>query len=274
MVPDIIVKGGNAESKISADSVDVRVDGDLAKCRVNGVPLADLMVLYNKDKGVVQEVPVPALYDSLYDVVDKLGGDKLRFECLPVARYGLAVKNLRDVCNADAVHNVQPVGNRAFSVGEIFLARLIDSDLWKVYLDSCTGFVTKKGSSLFKIVPKCKELVEIASDFRGDFLPIVYDDVEGEEFDGRKYNRLMTEKQALKDKAWLVLCDNRNDLKEQYVGEVFSDGRIEGMGVWTVQNALVDQLRAACVCIRNNGSSANGNVNLGSGARFARVALK
>ena len=200
--------------------------------------------------------------------------------------YAQGVHALQDACRENSVHPqfVQSEGGiyRPLTFKENLQARVEDYHsnegdklrLFKTWLNSCCGVAYKKGSTKFKIVPLCEELVTIDEDFNQGFFPINYDSVQGVELDfsQAKYGTLLTQQEVLEHPAWLVVVEEDKELLRAYTEIVFSERKREKlMRFWIENNPDQDQLRALFVYNLVSGSSADGSYDLNYRGSFLRV---
>ncbi len=91
-------------------------------------------------------------------------------------------------------------------------------------LDSCTGITFKACTSKFKIVPKCGELITIDKDFKGSFLQVDYNFIDGIELDSNdaKYGTLLTSSEVKSHPAWLTAVEEDAALLSEYADILFS----------------------------------------------------
>lgn len=153
---------------------------------------------------------------------------------------------------------------------EVIEARLKDSSLFETWQDSCTGIAYKKNSTKFKLIPKCKELLEIDKDFDDYFIKVNYSKLKGIELDNKKgkYDELLTKAEVMKHPAWLKLLGK--PLLKKYVDIVFKD-KNKAMAFWIRENTDSDELRALYVFGLGVVSGAGGFL-LDNGGSFLRVA--
>ena len=144
--------------------------------------------------------------------------------------------------------------------------------LFKTWLDSCCGVAYKGGTTKFKIVPRCRELVTIQRDFNREFMPINYDSVQGVELDSSqgKYRTLLTQQEVLEHPAWLAAVEGDKDLLKAYSEIIFAERSGKNMGFWVLNQPSEDQLRALFVSSLDGGSSAGGGYLYKRGS-FLRV---
>jgi hypothetical protein len=187
--------------------------------------------------------------------------------------YAQGVQRLRE-----AQERGEHVLDRPLTFGENLVGRLQDQDLFNNWLWSCTGIAYKAGSSRFKIIHECDQLIDIEPNFNQGFIAVNYDDLAGDnviEFDRNDatYNGLLTRDQVLNHPAWQAAVGD-DKLLQDYTTEVFQRfNRSTAMGFWLRNNIDTDQLRALCVDSIDDGSGAVGSGNLSDRcARFALVA--
>jgi len=148
-------------------------------------------------------------------------------------------------------------------------------ELFKVYLDSCTGFAYKKDTTKFKINSICSELITIDEAFTKTFKSVDYNSFQGVELDSKDdvYNSLLTKTQFLNHKGYGVLYDDDVSLMNAYWDIVHSlTSRDELLGLRVRQNTTKDELLALYVSSGDDISDADGGNGLYANARFLRVA--
>ncbi len=172
---------------------------------------------------------------------------------------------------------------RPFTFKENILARVEayesgDHSLFDIWLDSCTGIAYKTGTTQFKIIPQCAELIGINKDFSQRFLPVEYNTIMGVELDCSKgkYNQSLTNAEIMEHPAWLAVMEGDRTLLRAYTDIVFRaygakyHSTHKQMGFDVRKNTPTDELRAVfvhdLVCI----SSADGGDDLSNGGCFLR----
>lgn len=170
---------------------------------------------------------------------------------------------------------------RPFTFRENILARVEayergDKTLFNTWLNSCTGIVTKKGTTKLKIDPRSANMIAIPEDFTGNFLPVIYDDVPVRELDSSNgnYNRLLGKNEIEDHQGWREALENDVALLRVYRDIIFNDfkkGRAMRFNVQ--QNAQQDELRALFVRSLDYSSSVGGYVLNGVGS-FLRGSTK
>jgi len=87
------------------------------------------------------------------------------------------------------------------------------------WIDSCTGMAYKGGTTKFKVVPTCEELITIKNSFNETFLPIEYDAIVGVELDttAGKYDTSLTKKEVMDHPGWLAAVDEDKELLRKSV---------------------------------------------------------
>ena len=211
------------------------------------------------------------------------------------ARYGEALVALRGLCASDdGLHPFAGGVARPLTFKETVQARIEQCEregaasLWESWLDTGSAIVYQKGTTKFRVVVPCSDalLNDVPASFRGDFLPVNYDDfVSFVELDVQDrddvYNQPLTPDQVLKHKGWLAAVEGDRNLLRRYSNIVF--GQVQGgaaMAFWTVphqddQGRWVlpkqDQLRPLCANDVRYGCGCGGGRVLGNSARFARV---
>ncbi|MBT3537987.1 hypothetical protein HN933_02275 [Candidatus Woesearchaeota archaeon] len=148
--------------------------------------------------------------------------------------------------------------------------------LFNRWLDSSCGIAYKAGTTKFKIIPVCKELIEVVKNFNGEYLPINYDKVVGTELDrsNAKYDTLLTKAEVIEHPAWRTAVEDDKELLKDYADIIFTEKKSANklMSFWTRSNIAQDQLRALFVDNLNDNSSANGSDYLSNYGSFLQVA--
>jgi hypothetical protein len=142
--------------------------------------------------------------------------------------------------------------------------------LFSSYLDSCTGIAHKRGSSRFKIIPVCKELILIDEGFDANFLSVDYDSLPGIELkrDAATYNHRLSKNKVLEHPAWKAAVGDDNLLKA-YVDIIFGNPRnSELLGFCITRKTDCDELRALSLCDIDYGSYVRGQNDLNDYACF------
>lgn len=172
---------------------------------------------------------------------------------------------------AKGINDFREKGYKILTFKEVIHERIKDKKLFDSWLDSYTGIAYKKGSTKFKLISRCKQLLEIDKDFNGTFLKIDYNKIKGIELDSKKgkYNELLTKKEVLNHPFWTALIGR--PLLKKYVEIVFKE-RDKAMSVWLMNNTAQDQLRALFGSYLYDNSYANGYSNLSSYGSFLQVA--
>ena len=118
--------------------------------------------------------------------------------------------------------------------------------LFRTGLDSCCGIVYKGGTTNFKVVPICEELITIPQGFNQRFLSVDYDSVPGIELDSSKakYNTLLTQEEVLEHPAWLTVIEEDRVLLKAYTDIVFTERGGKNMTFWVLNKPPQDQLRS------------------------------
>ena len=117
------------------------------------------------------------------------------------------------------------------------------------WLDSCTGIAYKAGTTRFKIIPICEQLITIKKGFTKCFLLIDYDHINGVELDNKngKYNTLLSQNETLEHPGWRTAVDD-NQLLKTYAQIIFAEkNQNKAMGFWVGSNKETDELRALWV---------------------------
>src|SRR3989344_8632286 len=223
---------------------------------------------------------------------DTSNGDiKGRYELMPQANtYALGVEAVRNTATNNPF--IQDNGSRIYrplTFKENIEARVNDYETSKdkdgnertpeerlrffnTWLDSSTGIAFKKGSTLFKIINECSELITIDSAFNEAYLPVDYSKLQGNELDSSKgtYNKGLTKEQVIEHESWIAALQGDKSLLKNYAEIVFNVKKgNELMGFYVRSNTGNDELRALCVGSLASDSNAGDRV-LGSVARFLR----
>ena len=152
-------------------------------------------------------------------------------------------------------------------------------ELFKNWIDSCTGIAYEKKKSKFKIIPICDSVISIPEDFNDAFYPVTYSKLIGKELDSATdlYNQDLTLQQVLVHPAWITALEDDKTLLKTYAKITFDllkskYSKESGMGFYIQSNTAKDELRALFVNSVGDGSNAGGDYDLSDGARFLRVA--
>ncbi|MBI2668831.1 hypothetical protein HYX14_03230 [Candidatus Woesearchaeota archaeon] len=178
------------------------------------------------------------------------------------------------VKNYNTEHN--PDGSARTMVKRLFLI----TKRWK---DSCTGMAYKAKTTKFKVIPQCSDLMTIAPDFDGVYLPISYAGFDAPELNsgkrGMKYNELLTKAEIAEHEGWRTAVEGDVALLRGYRDIVFEairarDGRMpdKAMPFLVLQNTDFDELRALSVRDLEDDSEAYGDYYLDDYGSFLRVA--
>ena len=137
----------------------------------------------------------------------------------------------------------------------------------------------RAGTTTFKIIPTCEELITINKGFKNEFLPVKYDGIVGVELDINegKYGLSLTKKEVLNHKGWLTAVEEDKDLLKEYRDIVFAQLKARytldtGMGFYVADVGEEDELRVLLVHNLVNYSDAIGGYNLGDSGSFLLVA--
>ena len=226
-------------------------------------------------------------------------------ECILMPRastYGQGVYQLKRVCIAEAstIHPQHWLNDgkkipRPLTFKETIEARVADYDnnadtpkrlrLFETWNDTCTGIAYKGGTTRFKIIPVCKELITIPHYYEQDFLSIDYDDLDGIELDLRDapYNELLPPDQIENHPAWLAAVGGDTYLLKAYQDIVFAElnslaayrdtvltrfKEDKAMEFWVRTEIPRDQLRALSLHYLNYYSDACGSTSLNNSSSF------
>jgi len=223
---------------------------------------------------------------------DTSNGDiKGRYELMPQAdTYALGVEAVRNTATNNPF--IQDNGSKIYrplTFKENIEARVNDYEtltnpdgsertpeerirFFNTWLNSSTGIAFKKGSTLFKIINECNELITIDSAFNNDYLPISYSQLQGNELDSGKgtYNILLTKDAVTNHPAWIAALENDRSLLRNYADIVFKLKQGHLMRFWVRSNTDTDELRALYVNSLAGSSSAGGDDDLYVDACFLR----
>src|SRR3989344_102003 len=211
---------------------------------------------------------------------------------LQVSTYALGVHALQKACKSetDSPHpqcilDDGSIIYRPLSFKENLEVRVTDYEnnkdteerkrLFKHWNDSCTGVAYMGGTTKFKIVPRCHQLITIAKDFREASLPVDYDAVEGIELDraAGKYTTYLTKDEVLANEGWKAAVENDLELLKTYRDIVFTElKRDNAMAFCVLDKPADDQLRALFVSDLDSNSIAYGYNDLGNSGTFLHVA--
>jgi len=204
-------------------------------------------------------------------------GQNVHYIKMPTASYGSALKNLRDACAEDK-NSKQPLLDgipRPLTLKEIFIARIMQHELWDVFLDPIGGIAySSQDKNMFKINQVCRELAGLSEGFDRSYLPIDYNGFNGVELDRRNalYDQLLTREQFLAPHpAWHVALEGDTDLMRAIADKVYIGQRRRGLGFYLFGNPQEDQLRHLFVDYIGYSSGAFGGGNLIYNCRFLRV---
>ena len=225
-----------------------------------------------------------------------------------VGTYGLGLEALDKACKADA-NSVQPTYfltmspkitkliARPLSFREMILDRLEDFNvlhnadgsarvleervkLFDDWFTTSMGIVYQAGSSNFKIIPICEELLKIKKDSKKPFITRDYNSYAVSEVDSSKgiYNQHLTKVQIENHEGWRAAVEGDVALLKNYRDAVFSILKernrgtmpLGAMAFWILKNLQENELRALLVNNLDGSSNANGNINLNNNARFVR----
>ncbi len=210
-------------------------------------------------------------------------------------KYAIGVHDLQQACIEEGNQNhpqfVRPDGSRIYrqqTVKEALRARIehyksYDSsdpkrlELFNKFVDSCCGVAYKGGTTKFKLVPECAELITIPRNFDKTHLSINYQtigtDTNFVELDRSKgkYGQGLTKKEVLEHPAWLAVVEEDDALLKAYADIVFAEkGTDRAMWFWVLDRPNNDQLRALFVISIGDYSNAYGNLYVNGS--FLRVA--
>ena len=206
-------------------------------------------------------------------------------------RYAKGVHALREDANKDPNSQqptwIQADGSsiiRPLSFRETIKARVNDYEsptpsndrlrLFHTWLDSCTGYASKKESTKFKLIPQCKELITLPQTFNEYALPIDYNTIQGIKLDTStaKYNQRLTKQEVLNHPAWREALEQDLPLLKTYTDIIFAElKKPKGAMVFYVRsNFSTDGLRALLVDNLLNISLASGSNDLSNRSRFVR----
>ena len=204
-------------------------------------------------------------------------GQNVHYIEMPTASYGSALKNLRDACAEDK-NSKQPLLDgipRPLTLKESFIARIMQPELWNVYLDTLLGVAySSQDKNKFKINQVCRELAGLSEGVDRSYLPIDYNGFNGIELDRRNalYNRLLTREQFLAPHpAWYAALEGDTDLMKAIADHVYTEQRRSALGFVLCDAPQKDQLRHLCVDSIDNNSNADSYYDLVDGCCFLMV---
>lgn len=119
--------------------------------------------------------------------------------------------------------------------------------LFDINLYSCTGIAYKANSSKIKIIPLCKELIDIPDNFSDHFLPLDYDSLQGEgvvEVEINTFYLSLSKKGALNSPLWNAAAEEDKSLLKEYINLVSSIRELEDISFALDYPADTDNLRA------------------------------
>ena len=178
-------------------------------------------------------------------------------------RYAKGVHALREDANKDPNSQqptwIQADGSsiiRPLSFRETIKARVNDYEsptpsndrlrLFHTWLDSCTGYASKKESTKFKLIPQCKELITLPQTFNEYALPIDYNTIQGIKLDTStaKYNQRLTKQEVLNHPAWREALEQDLPLLKTYTDIVFAELKnpSRAMAFYVLVNSSTDLL--------------------------------
>ncbi len=147
---------------------------------------------------------------------------------------------------------------------------------FKVFLDTCTGRHYKGGTTKFKLIPICPQLITLSSEPRANYLGLPYVDSVGDERDSSngKYGVNLSKSEVLDHQDWLYLANENRQL----LGEVFDivklacdgDANWKGMAFYINQAPQNDELRSLFVLNHYYQGNANDWNVLHLNGRFLR----
>ncbi len=98
--------------------------------------------------------------------------------------------------------------------------------LFKTWLDSCTGIANSKNNDDFMIIPVCKELITIPNNFCKEYIQIDYASLKCEGISLKrsqaKYDRFLTEFEVITHPAWIAIFEEDISLLCTYTSIVFN----------------------------------------------------
>ncbi|MDP3698103.1 MAG: hypothetical protein Q8R47_00800 [Nanoarchaeota archaeon] len=200
--------------------------------------------------------------------------------------YAQGVDALKEACKAEAnpahpqfVLNDGSRVYRPLTFKETIEAQVTDYEnhkdpeerlrLFKRQNDSCTGIVYQAGTTKFKIVPICLQLITIYKDFNGTALSIKYDDLEGVEVDraAGKYTAWLLKDEVLTHEGWRAAVEGDIELLKAYRDIVFAE-RNTAMAFAVLDRPTDDQIRFLFASHIYNNFNAVGTLNLSFGGSF------
>lgn len=150
--------------------------------------------------------------------------------------------------------------------------------LFKESLDSCTGIAYKSGSTKFKIIPVCKELMSIDEDYDGSFLQIDYDCLEGFELDSskNKYSEALTKNEAQEHPAWRAVVEEDLTLLKSYTNIIYKMKKErELLYFWIISYKLLyHELKEMAITSSANRSGIDGENDFICNVNFVQIIPK
>ncbi len=225
---------------------------------------------------------------------------KARYDIIKDLTYGQAMGVLRQDYAADRIPNhptyQMPNGAkaiRALTMKETALAKMNNYEtlkdtngstrsdeeriaLFKTWSFTSTGIAYKKKSAKCKIMPVSENLATIAEDYKQEYIPIEYSNMNGAEIDTStgKYNQHLTLNEVLKNAGWIESFEQDQKTLSDYANLTFKllNNPEQAMGFWIIPNPDENHLRALALgSLVADGGGADGNLTLNSNARFVRV---
>jgi hypothetical protein len=241
----------------------------------NGIELVCIRkddTLENWVEHIAKEYNTELIQKETEDIIVELPTNAV-YRSIPGRTYAQGVQTLRE-----AYQRGEHLLDRPLTFSENLIVRLENQKLFSDWLWSCTGIAYKAGSSKFKIIHKCNQLIDIDSNMYQSSIPVNYDSLEGDnviELDRNDatYNELLSRDQVLKHPAWQAVVED-DTLLQDYTTEVFRRlNKSDAMGFRLKDDIETDQLRPLIIVNIGYFSNANGYNFLKFNSRFVQVTL-
>jgi hypothetical protein len=213
------------------------------------------------------------------------------FDCIEKSTYARAIQSLRQSYangECDGQPFIKEAGKKIaipLTFKQTIEARVNDYNsnhpsfkerlmLFNVCLSSCSGVAYKANSDKFKVIPVCKQLIEIPYDFSQEEMDINYKSLQGPELDRGKAEdgKPLTKSEVLEHPALLAAVEDNKKLLKAYADIVFAETRTnELMGFYLRSKSDKETLRTIKVHDLGNYSNTNGNGILCYYAHFVRL---
>ena len=204
--------------------------------------------------------------------------------------YGLGLKQLRDECAADRF-SVQPVfilEDGTSLIRPLTLAEDAEAlvnqyestqdpeertSILSSWRATCTGIAYKAGTTRFKIIPVCKELITLNKKFHRPYFPSLYSSFQTDELDSSQgiYKRQLTQEEFSASEFWKQGIHD-SSVRTNLGRIVYSEREGEpSLGIFIRSNTSQDELRALLMFNLDFSSGADDEDELISDACFVRV---